>query len=120
MSKYVDRYNKNDKFVMAGFNVGFDEDFLRSTFRKVQEGYFGSWFAWPKIDVAFLVALEYVKGLRLPDFKLATICAHYDIHIDAHTALGDAKASRQLFYELSYKQKEPPRIELPDDDEVPF
>jgi DNA polymerase III epsilon subunit-like protein len=124
MSKYVDRYDRNDKFVLAGYNIGFDSDFLRSTFRKVGEGYFGSWFAWPTIDVAHHVALAYLQGLRLPDFKLSTICAHYDIAIDAHTATGDVMAARQLYHELHYmlhgqRDKNDKEKEV-DPDDIPF
>ena len=32
LERYVKRYEKLDKFVLAGYNVGFDDDFLRAMF----------------------------------------------------------------------------------------
>jgi len=100
MKRYVDKYDPNDKFVLAGYNVAFDDGFLRSFFRICGDIYYGSYFAWPKIDVAGLVAEEYLKGLRVENFKLETICARYGIPIKAHNALEDITATRSLYYRL--------------------
>lgn len=45
LSKYVDRYNKKDKFFLAGYNIAsFDNSFLRAWFIQNGDKYFGSWF----------------------------------------------------------------------------
>jgi DNA polymerase III subunit epsilon len=100
LNKYVNKFNKKDKFVIAGYNIHFDDGFLRQLFSRCNNKYYGGLIAWPKIDAANLVAEEYVKGLRLSDHKLGTLCAHFGIALDAHDALGDIKATRELYYRL--------------------
>ncbi len=102
MSVYVDRYDKRDKFFMAGYNVHFDEQFIRSFFQRNNNNYYGSWFHWPVIDVATLVGIASAKGAlpALGNFKLSTICEHCGISIKAHDALSDIMATRNLYYEL--------------------
>lgn len=112
ITKYVDRYDKSDKFILAGYNISsFDEPFLRQFFadnavtkKDRQYGnYFGSYFAWPKRDIQTYVAEHYSElGLRLPDFKLETLCAYYSIDIQAHDALSDILATRTLYTILRY------------------
>ena len=98
LSQYVDRYDKNDKFVVAGYYVAFDMDFLRQTFRKVGEQYFGSYFYSALLDVQAVTAIAILEGLRLADYKLATVCASQGIKIDAHNAMSDIKATREWAY----------------------
>jgi len=94
---YVNPYTKTDKYIAAGYNIGFDMDMLRATFSKVGDAYFGSWFFWPKIDVQTLVAYKISKGLRLPNYQLGTVCKHYSIEINAHNPTSDIKATRNLY-----------------------
>ncbi len=98
MSQYVDRYNKADKFVPAGYNVRFDLDFLRQSFLKTGDKYFGSWYTWPSLDVQTFVALYVISGHNgLPNYQLSTLCDHFQIPINAHDALSDVKATRMLY-----------------------
>ena len=97
MGKYVDKFNKNDKFVMAGYYVAFDSDFLRSLFEKIGDYYFGSWFFSVVYDVQGLVAKQIIdKDFRAPNYKLSTICEKFGIEIQAHDALSDIRATRDL------------------------
>jgi len=100
LESHIGKYDPSDKFILAGYNVGFDEGFLRALFKACGDLYFGSYFAWPKIDVAGLIAEEYCKGLRNVNFKLETMCSHYGIPIKAHNALEDIIATRNLYYKL--------------------
>lgn len=100
LGKYVNQYSKPDKFVMAGYNVSFDMDMMRASFERSGDSYFGSWFFWPVIDVKNEVAKRVAKGLRLPNYQLETLCAHFGVNIDAHDALSDIKATRTLYYKL--------------------
>ena len=112
ITKYVDRYDKNDKFILAGYNISaFDEPFLRQFFldnaasKKDRQfgNYFGSYFAWPKRDIQTYVAEHYAElNLRLPNFKLETLCNHCNIEITAHDALSDILATRTLYTILRY------------------
>lgn len=100
LNKYVDKFDTKDKFILAGYNVGFDDGFLRAFFQMNNDRYYGSYFAWPKIDVAHLVAEKYADGLRLPNFQLSTLCNHFCIPIEAHDSAGDIRATRDLYYKL--------------------
>jgi len=103
MSKYVDRYEKTDKFIQAGYNVGFDDKFLRQAFLKAGDEYYGSWFFWPKIDVSSEVAKWLATAAAQPipkNFQLGTICDRFNIPIKPHDALEDITATRRLYYQL--------------------
>ena len=112
LERYVNRYEKLDKFVLAGYNINaFDELFLRQMFldnAKTREerkygGYFGSWFFWPKRDVQTYVAEHILEHtMRLKNYKLETVCAQFGIQINAHDALSDIRATRQLYRVLRY------------------
>ena len=98
LSKHVNKYNKNDKFVIAGYNVEFDIQMLRSAFLRDGDKFFGSWFFWPVIDVQTYVAEGILSGgLNLVNYQLSTVCKHCDIDIVAHDALSDIKATRNLY-----------------------
>jgi len=114
LGKYDDMYDKNDKFVIAGYNVDFDINFLRKYFDYYYGdktnmkfiSYFGSWFFWPSIDVKNEVAKQVMCGhLRLNNYKLSNICAHYRVKINAHDALSDIKATRELYKVLMNKNR---------------
>ena len=95
---YVDRYDKTDKFVAAGYNVGFDIDFLSATWKRLGDNYFGSWFWGCHLDVRTIVTLMKIyRGLNLPDYKLTTVCGHFGIEFEAHNAVGDIAATRDLY-----------------------
>jgi DNA polymerase-3 subunit epsilon len=100
--KYIDKYDKNDKFVMAGYNVSFDHDFLYEMFHKAGDRYgLGSWVFWPTRDVKTYVAdVAIVNGIRFPNFKLATVCERFGIKFDAHDALEDIRATKKLYEKL--------------------
>lgn len=112
LSRYINRYEKLDKFILAGYNINaFDEPFLRQLFldnattrqSRKYGGYFGSWFFWPKRDVQTYLAEHIAEhGLRLPNFQLSTVCEHFGIEINAHDALSDIRATRQLYRVLRY------------------
>ena len=44
--KYINKYNKSDKFFPAGYNTRFDIDFLYNFYKKNNDQYYGSWFNW--------------------------------------------------------------------------
>jgi len=99
LEKYIDRYNKNDKFSMAGYNnTNFDVPFLKQFFIKNNDRYFGAFFNYHILDVfPLLFALEYKGLIKLDNFKLITVCKHFGIELKAHDALSDIKATRELF-----------------------
>lgn len=104
LGKYVNRYNRNDKYQPAGYNVGFDIGFLENFFKKVGDQYFGSWVDYHKLDVATLVQLLALKKvLHLGSYRLASVSDHFNVEIDAHNALSDIQATRELCYKILNK-----------------
>ena len=96
MARHVNKFDKADKFIMAGYFVRFDMDFLRALFKKLGNNYFGSWFFSVSYDVQGLVAERVARGFRAPDYKLSTVCKEFGIEIEAHEALSDITATRSL------------------------
>ena len=98
LEKYVDKYNRSDKFVCAGKNVKFDISFLRECFRKTSNKYFGSYFFSVARELESIVAeMILQKGLRLEDYTLETLCDHFKVKINAHEAMSDIIATRSLY-----------------------
>ena len=93
---HIDRFDKSDKFVFCAYNAGFDEGFIRELFLRNGNNYFGSYFFWPKIDVQSLVGYAIADGLRLPDYKLVTVARHFGLVIDAHDAMSDILATKEI------------------------
>ena len=102
LEKYIDNYTRgHDRFSPAGFNVGFDVGFLREFFLKNKDTYYNSFFDYHLLSVDSLLYLFDYKGLiKLENYKLATVAKHFGIELDAHNALSDIKATRQVFYKL--------------------
>ena len=101
LGKYVDKFNKRDKFLTVGFNsASFDDAFLRAWFVQNGDKYFGSWFAFPNIDVAVLAG-EYLKETRLnmENFKLMTVAKELGIEVD-ESKLHDANYDNYLTKEI--------------------
>lgn len=103
MSKYVDRFDSKDKFIIVGYNSAFDVGFLREFFRLNNDKYYGSWFSsYNMIDVHKLFTALRGSGLypeleALENMKLKTVAEFYKIKIDAHDALSDIYATEKLF-----------------------
>jgi DNA polymerase III epsilon subunit-like protein len=97
---HVNRYDKADKFLPAGYQTVFDLDFLAQFFRKArpEDQYgLGSFIKWSPFDLlAHLRNKAFVNGTDFKDFKLATVAAAHDIELDAHDALADIRATREL------------------------
>lgn len=105
MSNYIDKFDPQDKFVPAGYNIPFDLGFIRSAFMKSGDRFgIGSWCFTCPIDVWSSVGRAALKmGFRLKNYKLATVCEKFGIKIDAHNPVSDIAATRDLFYQLEYQ-----------------
>lgn len=100
--KHIDKYDREDKFYPAGYNVRFDLDFLQQFFIKNGESYgCGSYQNWRAIDgLALAYFLNYLGKLDLENYKLETLCNYLEIPIIAHDALSDIKATRKVVKKL--------------------
>ena len=98
LEKYIDPFRQADKFTWVGQNPKFDIDFLVDFFKQNKEAYFGSWFDRRAIDTIMLGQVFKYKGIWDPkNFKLGTMCEALGIELDAHDALNDIRATRELF-----------------------
>ena len=97
LCKYVKKYDRKDKFLLYGYNNrGFDDDFLRNFFTKMNDPYFGSFFHQNTIDVMVL-ASEYLHTVRpnMPNFKLSTVAEVLQFQVQ-HDLLHDAEYDIKL------------------------
>ena len=101
LAKYVDKYDRNDKFSPAGYNINFDIGFLKNFFIKNDDKYYGSFFDYHMLDVYSLAyILEYKGILKLDNYKLVTLAKYFNIDFKAHNALEDIKTTREIFKKM--------------------
>lgn len=102
LDKYVDRFNKKDKFFLAGYNnASFDNQFLRAWFVQNNDKYFGSWFWSNSIDV-MVMATPYLADKRseMENFKQGTVAKTLEIQVDdskLHDALYDIQVCKAIY-----------------------
>lgn len=103
LNRHCDKYERADKFFLVAYNGYFDDDFLRSFFRKNKDEFYGSWFWWPVLDLAVLTAWAYAKVRpRFRNFQLATVCETLGVKApgEAHEAAHDVALVRALYGRL--------------------
>jgi len=105
LNKYVDRYNKEDKFYLAGHNTQFDLEFLKNFFIKMGDNYFGSYFFYRTVDLmAFATILQAAGLITLRNFKLENIAEYLCIETkQLHDAMDDIDSTRKCFCKLFAK-----------------
>lgn len=102
LAKYVDRYNKKDKFFLVGYNnASFDNQFLRAWFLQNGDNFFGSWF-WPNCIDVMVMATPYLadKRAEMENFKQGTVAKTLGIAIDdskLHDALYDIEVCKAIY-----------------------
>lgn len=105
LSKYVDKYDRKDKFFLAGYNnASFDNPFLKAFFVQNGDNYFYSWFWVNSIDIMVL-ATQHLLGKRhdMPDFRLETVARALGIDLDAgrlHDASYDIYLTKEIYKRL--------------------
>lgn len=102
LSKYVDKFNKNDKFFLVGYNnASFDNQFLRGFFLQNNDNYFGSWFWSNSIDVMVLASnkLKHERD-KMENFKLSTVAKQLGIEVNPdmlHDANYDIYLTKEIY-----------------------
>ncbi len=103
LDRYIDKFNKSDKFIPVGQNVKFDLDFLRQFFVKNNNKFFGSYVDYHSIDLMVLSGFFTMIGKINPvNLKLGTIAEIMKVEFDAHDALEDIRATREILF--SFRQ----------------
>lgn len=102
LSKYVDKFDKTDKFHLVGYNnASFDNQFFRAFFTQCGDSYFGSWFWADTID-CMVLASNMLKHERykLQNFQLKTVASYIGINVDdskIHDALYDIELTKLIY-----------------------
>jgi len=98
-NKYVDRYDKADKFYMVGQKAQFDYDFMDEWFKKNDNKYFYGYVAYHLVDLIGIATFFKIAGkLKVENMKLATLAESFGIELKAHDAMNDIMATREIFY----------------------
>jgi DNA polymerase III epsilon subunit-like protein len=87
--------------ILAGHNVGYDADILKANLERTNIPM--RRFPWHKLDTVTL-AYEHLVPLGVPNLKLTSCCDFIGVRLteeDAHTAMGDVRATRQLYHALA-------------------
>lgn len=104
LNKHCDRFDKNDKFYIVGYNVNFDRRFLNDLFEEFDNKFIGAYF-WPEsIDVMSLAVLFKLSGkLNSPNLKLTSVCDAFKLPFKegtAHNSMYDIIQTYKLFYKI--------------------
>jgi len=105
LATHVNRYDKHDKMVIAGYNCNFDAGFINEWFQKHRNKYFfglchgGAYL--DGLNMALLLEIKTGKRIFIPDRKLKTVAQALGIPLDnAHDALADIQATRDVIKTL--------------------
>ena len=99
-SRYVNKFDKNDKFTFAGYNSPFDFRFMKEFWKKGGDKYWGSFFEYKQMDIYPLFQMYAIAAkLDLPNHKLVTAADHFGLSFGdagAHDAMADIRVTREL------------------------
>ena len=96
--KFINKFDRKDKFLPAGHVVTFDIQMLDQFFKKSGDRYgIGSWMTWQPFDTMYLAVILKRLGIINPlDMKLATLANTFGIAPGIHGALSDIRATREV------------------------
>ena len=105
LGNHIDKYDRNDKAYVGGYNVGFDYGFLSALARKCGDRYgFGSFLNHVQLDPLSIINVLHAHGklpYDAPNRKLVTMCNVFGVDLEhAHDAVSDVKATRKLYYKV--------------------
>lgn len=104
LNKHVDRFNKQDKMYLCGFNISsFDNAFLDMFFNLNNNSFFGAYFFAGSLDV-LVFASQALLNVRhtMVNFKLKTVAKTLNILVD-ESKLHDAEYDNKLTFEVYLK-----------------
>jgi len=102
LDKHVSKFDKTDKFLIAGYNVNFDIQFLREFFNKMGHKYYGSYFFNHYLDVMQMAMIySFITDKKFDSFKLCDVAKGFNLSETAfHSASADINITRELFLRL--------------------
>lgn len=101
-ARFIDKYDSNDKFIPVAYNGNFDVNFLSAFYEKLEDNFIGSYIKRNSLidPLAIIRLLDFIRPLGIENFKLSTVCDRFNISINAHDALSDITATRELLIYL--------------------
>lgn len=102
LDKYIDKYDRTDKFIVAGYNVRFDVDILKAFFQRHGNNFLFSYLDSSMLDPLYSIRLLQTAEILpvLENNKLETWCKHFGIELKAHDSLEDIEATKKLIGKL--------------------
>ncbi len=102
LDKYIDKYDRADKFIVAGYNVRFDVDILKAFFQRHGNNFLFSYLDSSMLDPLYSIRLLQIAEILpvLENNKLETWCKHFGIELKAHDSLEDIEATKKLIGKL--------------------
>lgn len=102
LDKYIDKYDRTDKFVVAGYNVRFDVDILKAFFQRHGNNFLFSYLDSSMLDPLYSIRLLQIAEVLpvLENNKLETWCKYFGIELKAHDSLEDIEATKKLIGKL--------------------
>lgn len=91
--------HKLNRYTMAGYNAGFDCDFLNQWYKDISGGPFAYWkyLQFSPIDILpFVRAFKHIGIMDIENCKLGTVCKYFGVEIQAHDSLSDIRATREV------------------------
>lgn len=109
LSKYVNKFDRTDKFHLAGFRIdSFDNLFFRKFFEQNGDTFFNSWFWSDSIDISSLASFHLQdERSKMVNFKLFSVAEKLGIQVDK-TQLHDAEYDVWLTVQIYYKIQQSP------------
>lgn len=98
LNTYVNKYDKDDKLILSGQNVKFDDKFIRAWFEKYTDTYWGSYVTSGVFDLKTLAPMYeifYNKKI-FSSYSLGYLCKKLEVELtNAHDAKADIIATRE-------------------------
>ena len=107
LDKYIDKYDKTDKFLVAGFNVNFDVNMLKAFFIRNHNPFLFSYIESPTFALDPMLTITFLQMAniipKLENNKLGTLCKYFNIDFQAHDSMEDIIATKALIKVLLEK-----------------
>ena len=104
ITRYVESFDRKDKFVFVGYNAKFDLEMVNQMFLRNGNKFFFSLVYSGIVDVMTMFVDKFESALYLLDnFKLITVAQFLEIKVteeNLHNSLYDIFLTREIFYKL--------------------
>lgn len=101
LGKYINKFHKSDKFIIAAYNAKFDVGFLRAFWKRNNDKYYSSWFFSQPSDIMNDI-VTMCRRIRIPvpkSLKLQLAAEALGIKtegLNLHKALEDIRLTKRI------------------------